>query len=162
MEIRCSQAQVALAEKWHRLFDEGKDAEAEAIREQLTRELGEEGCTALLDYVEERQENAATMPKPKPKPAPKIFKRARRVSKSAESWRCLSDYPAYEISSHGRVRAIDRARPADWLKPRRRWFRGMCVDYVVITDRDGRRCERMVGKLLIAAGFLPRPAWMRN
>ena len=111
-----------------------------------------------LEWAEDQQENPAA-PAPKAKPRG-VLKPARRVSKSAEGWRCLSDYPEYEISSHGRVRAVGRARPTDWLKPRRRWFKGMCVDYVVIKDRDGRRCERMIGKLLIAVGFMPRPEWM--
>jgi len=91
-----------------------------------------------------------------------VFRQARRVSKSPETWRSLSNYPTYEISSHGRVRSLDRANPTDWLKPRRKWFRGVCVEYVVINDRDGKRCERMVGKLLIAAGFLEKPAWMKG
>jgi hypothetical protein len=91
-----------------------------------------------------------------------IFRQARRVSKSIEVWRCLSNYPAYEISSHGRVRSLDRARPGDWLKPRYRWYKGVSVTSVVIRNRDGRRCERMIGKLLIAAGFMEKPDWMKD
>jgi hypothetical protein len=91
-----------------------------------------------------------------------ILKQPRRISKSPETWRCLGNYPLYEISSHGRVRALDRTRPGDWLKPRYRWFKGLCVASVVIRDRDGWRCERMIGKLLIAAGFMEKPDWMKD
>jgi hypothetical protein len=92
---------------------------------------------------------------------PKL-KQARRASKAAETWRCLGNYPLYEVSSYGRVRSLDRVRPNDWLKPRYRWFKGLCVASVVLKDRDGLRCERMIGRLLIAAGFMPRPEWMKR
>jgi hypothetical protein len=103
---------------------------------------------------------SATEAKPKRKAGP--FKKAIRVSQSPETWRFLTNYPKYEISAHGRVRALDRAKPEDWLKPRRHWYKGLCVDSVVLKDRDGRRREIFVGKLLIAAGFLSRPDWMKN
>jgi hypothetical protein len=91
-----------------------------------------------------------------------LFNQPRRVSRAVETWRCLSNYPNYEISSHGRVRAIDRARPNDWLKPRRKWYKGMCPDSVVLKDRDGRRREIFVGKLLVAAGFMEMPKFMKS
>lgn len=90
----------------------------------------------------------------KPEKRRGIFRQAKRVSRSPETWRVLANYPTYEISSHGRVRAIDRAKPEDWLKPRRTWHYGMAVDSVVLKSRDGERTERFIGKLLLAAGFL--------
>jgi hypothetical protein len=157
MALRWTEAQIARAKEWLRLLDEDEDAQADEIYAELRGELGAENCRALLQYVEDLQENAVART-----PKPKMLSQPRRVSQAAETWRCLNNYPLYEISSHGRVRALDRARPDDWLKPRRRWIRGHSVDFVVIKDRDGRRCERMIGKLLIAAGFLPTPEWMEK
>jgi hypothetical protein len=157
MVSRWTQAHIAQAEEWLRLFDEDKEAEAGEIYVQLRTELGAQNCSALLQYVEDLHENSVART-----PKPKMLSQPRRVSQAAETWRCLSNYPLYEISSHGRVRSLDRAKPDDWLKPRRRWIRGHSVDFVVIKDRDGRRCERMIGKLLIAAGFLPKPEWMER
>jgi len=96
----------------------------------------------------------------KPQKRKGLFRQARRVSRCPETWRVLKNYPLYEISSHGRVRALDRAHPEDWLKPRRKWYRGMCPDSVVLRDHEGKRCERFIGKLLIAAGFMSKPDWM--
>jgi hypothetical protein len=160
MSAKWTEAQIASAHEWHRLVENQKDGEAEPIQEQLEKELGHDGSYELLEFIEDYRERSA---KPAPtKPRRGVLKPARSVSKSVETWRCLSNYPLYEISSHGRVRALDRAKPGDWLKPRLRWFRGQCVAYVVLRDRDGRRCERMVGKLLIAAAFMPKPEWMKN
>jgi hypothetical protein len=100
---------------------------------------------------------ARTEVAPEPKEPPKrrgLFHKPKRVSKSPETWRHLSNYPGYEISSHGRVRSLDRAAPGDWLKPRRRWYKGLPVDSVVLKDRDGKRREPLVGSLLVAARFL--------
>jgi hypothetical protein len=48
--------------------------------------------------------------------AKRFFKQPRRVSRAAETWRCLNNYPCYEVSSHGRVRSRDRLDPQ---RPRR-------------------------------------------
>lgn len=106
-------------------------------------------------------EAGETSPAAKPKKRG-LFSQPRRVSKAIETWRCLNNYPNYEVSSHGRVRAIDRANPNDWLKPRRKWYKGMCPDSVVLKDRDGNRREVFVGKLLIAAGFMAQPKFMKQ
>jgi hypothetical protein len=159
MSAKWTEAQIAQAEAVHNLWERGKDDEAEPIHAQLYKELGDDVAYDLLQFVEDERERAA---KPAPTKRRGVLKPARSVSRSSEAWRCLSNYPAYEISSYGRVRALDRAKPGDWLKPRLRWFRGQCVAYVVLRDRDGRRCERMVGKLLIAAAFMPKPEWMKN
>lgn len=90
---------------------------------------------------------------------PKYWKAARRVSRSEETWRILDNYPNYEISSHGRVRSLSRVRPDDWLKPRRRWQYGHCVESIVLFDKDHIRRERDIGWLLVASGFLKRPKW---
>lgn len=90
----------------------------------------------------------------KPEKRRGVFRQAKRVSRSVETWRVLANYPTYEISSHGRVRAVDRARVEDWLKPRRRWFRGMSVDSVSIRDRDGNLRSPMIGTLLVQAGYV--------
>jgi hypothetical protein len=145
--------QIAQPEEWNRLTEQSKDDEANAIWSRLAAEMGYEASYALLQFVEEREERKKATRKRK------LFASPRHASKAIETWRCLNDYPDYEISSHGRVRARDRARPGDWLKPRRRWYYGKSVDFVVLKDRDGRRCERMVGWLLVAAGFLPKPKW---
>ena len=92
----------------------------------------------------------------------KPFKRAKRVSISPETWRILEHYPLYQISSHGRVRALDRAAPDDFLKPRFRWFRGMSVSFIILRDKDGKRRERMTGYLMVSAGFMTRPKWMKD
>jgi hypothetical protein len=156
MSEKWTEAQIASAHEWHSLVEKQNDVDAAPIQQQLEKELGHDGSYELLEFIEDYRERS----KPAPAKRKGVLKPARSVSKSSEAWRCLSNYPAYEISSYGRVRALDRARPGDWLKPRLRWFRGQCVPYVVLRDRDGRRCERMVGKLLIASGFMPKPAWM--
>jgi NUMOD4 motif len=148
-----------------RLVNEEKDEEAEAIYAPIRSELGYAKSSALLEFIEDRQKNSVAPASVAPtKPRRGVLKPARRtaVSKSTETWRCLGLYPAYEISSYGRVRSLDRAKPGDWLKPRYRWFKGLCVASVVIKDSDGRRCERMIGVLLIAAGFMLKPAWMKK
>jgi hypothetical protein len=38
----------------------------------------------------------------------------------------------------------------------------MCPDSVVLKDRDGNRREVFVGKLLIAAGFMAQPKFMKQ
>lgn len=140
--------------------------ERDAIMSELTSAVGSDEADAITSYFsqciwEQREQAEAEAGAQAPK-RKGLFRQARRVSKSPETWRSLSNYPLYEISSHGRVRSRDRVNPTDWLKPRRKWYRGMCVDYVVLNDREGRRCERMVGKLLIAAGFLEKPNWMKE
>jgi len=160
--------QEAEARRWVKL-DRALDSAAPLLYEKLEAKLGKKLWEALSDYVDsqtaledDEPETSSSADKPKAGKKKKRgpFNHARRVSRSPETWRILKNYPAYEISSHGRVRSLDRARPDDWLKPRRKWYRGVCVEWVVIRDRDGQRCERMVGKLLIDAGFLPRPEWM--
>jgi len=110
------------------------------------------------DHLEDEEEK----PAPTAKKRKGVFKQARRVSRAPETWRVLKNYPTYEVSSHGRVRSLDRARPDDWLKPRYRWYKGMGTSSVVIKDRDGTRCERDIAKLMIDAGFLSRPTWMKH
>src|SRR6185312_1857249 len=112
---------------------------------------------ALLDWVENEQNKAARKSRSKG-----ALKPARHVAKSAETWRCLSNYPNYEISAYGRVRSINRAKPNDCLKPRWHWRHGACVDYVVLTDLDGIRRERQIGWLLVSVGFLKKPDWARK
>jgi len=151
--------------------------EAEPLEAELLAELGEDGSEALaispeVDYrirqieleMEVRAQTAkvAERETKRAKRKGKPFKRARRVARSPETWRHLKNYTGYEISSHGRVRSLDRARPDDWLKPRRKWFKGMSVEWVVLYDSEGKRRERMVGYLLIDAGFLLRPTWMKG
>ena len=161
MSDNWTQVHMERAIEWHRLFDEEKDAEADVIWNQLTEDLGPEERSALLDFIEEKLEEKNGVSKPKAK-SKGVLQPARRMSKTSEHWRCLSNYPLYEISSYGRVRALDRAKPGDCLKPRYKWILGKAVPFVVIKDRDGRRCERMIGKLLIAAGFMAKPAWMEK
>jgi hypothetical protein len=92
-------------------------------------------------------------------PKTKKFKRARRVSRGAETWRILRNYPEYEISSHGRVRSLTRANPDDCLKPRFVWHHGKVVLAVRLAS-GGKVYDRFVGPLLIQAGFLKAPDWM--
>jgi hypothetical protein len=138
--------------------------ESGRLYNELSDAMGDRQAERLIDYVdklapavEEPEAESPAANKPKRK---RLFKQARRVSKHPETWRILKNYPTYEISSHGRVRSLNRIRPDDWLKPRRRWYKGLCVDSVVILDRDGKRCERFIGMLLVSAGFLPRQDWM--
>jgi hypothetical protein len=152
---RWTQAQFEKAELATRLVMEEKDAEFEAIVAQLRSELDEATLSALLEYADKLYANQrkASEQKAKPKALP------RRGAQATESWRCLGTFPNYEISSYGRVRSLDRARPDAWLKPRRRWMRGSCVDYVALVDSHGRRCERQIGWLLVSVGFMVRPKW---
>ena len=86
-------AHLAMAEKWHDLIDEGRDAEAAPVWESLNAELGDEQRNALLQSVEDRREQE----KEKRKRKPRVLRAPRRMSKAAESWRCLANYPGYEV-----------------------------------------------------------------
>lgn len=96
------------------------------------------------------------------KPSKRGYRRAKTVSRSPETWRFLRHYPLYEISSHGRVRALNRAKRDDWLKPRWGWKRGVPTPSVVLIDKDGKRRERNVPMPLISVGFLKKPRWMEE
>jgi hypothetical protein len=160
MSAKWTEAQIASAHEWHSLVEKGKDEEAGPIQQQLEKELGHDGSYELLEFIEDYRERS----KPAPTKRRGVLKPARRsaVSKSSETWRCLGHYPLYEVSSYGRVRSLNRVRPGDWLKPRYRWFKGMCVPSVVLRDSEGRRCERMIGALLIDSGFMKKPGWMKS
>jgi NUMOD4 motif len=149
-----SPAALKLAREWDMHFSLNDEEKANACKNKLIELCG--GNVAIANRIIDSIDEPITE-KPKKKG---LFRQARRVSRTSETWRVLKNYPLYEISSHGRVRALDRAHPDDWLKPRRKWYRGMCPDSVVLRDHEGKRCERFIGKLLIAAGFMPRPEWM--
>jgi len=151
--------------------------EADRIYFELVAELGEDGteelcCSKEVDYrlaqIELEKEVHEQTAKRDAREAAKAkrkskgpFNPARRVARSPEAWRCLNNYPGYEISSHGRVRSIGRAKPGDWLKPRWKWHMGRPLQFVVLYDAEHKRCERLVGYLLLDAGFLTRPDWMK-
>lgn len=119
------------------------------------------GFTTVEVYDEEatEKEEAEVAKKSKRKKGKGFIRKARRVARSPETWRVLANYPLYEVSSHHRCRCIDRANPADVLKPRSRWISGYLVSYYKIRDEAGKTCERHIGHLLVRAGFLPEPAW---
>lgn len=85
-------------------------------------------------------------------------KKARYVSRSVENWRRLKNYPNYEVSNYGRVRASARKDADSFLKPR--WFKGK--PFVVITDIEGKRCERAIYWLMSDAGWIEekRRPWL--
>jgi hypothetical protein len=87
------------------------------------------------------------------------YKRAIRVSRSPETWRHLEHYPAYQISSHGRLRSVMRAKDTDVLKPRFSWHYGKLVAAYNINDKDGIKRSRFVGTLMINAGFIKARQW---
>ena len=63
------------------------------------------------------------------------LKKAHYVSRSAETSAPAHNYPAYEVSNYGRVRASARKDPNAFLKPR--WYMGK--PFVVLTDFEGNR-----------------------
>lgn len=90
------------------------------------------------------------------------YKRAIRVRRSPETWRHLDNYPGYQISSHGRLRTVQRANADDVLKPRFSWHYGKVVMAYELRDKDGNRKARFVGSLMMAAGFLKAPQWRKK
>jgi hypothetical protein len=90
------------------------------------------------------------------------YKRAIRVSRSPETWRHLEHYPAYQISSHGRLRSVMRGRDTDVLKPRFSWHYGKLVTAYNILDKDGVKRSRFVGTLMINAGFIKARQWTKE
>lgn len=76
--------------------------------------------------------------------------KAHRVARSKEQWRVLTNYPNYEVSNYGRVRCLQRCKADDWLKPRWKFKQ---KPFVVLYDKDGKRCEREVYWLMVGAGW---------
>jgi hypothetical protein len=154
---------LKLAKEWETFFNANDEVGAAAAKQKLVDLCGGNVAIANRIFDSLDPELSGTAPTPKRQGKGKgLFRQARRVSRTPETWRVLKNYPLYEISSHGRVRALDRAHPNDWLKPRRKWYRGMCPESVVLRDHEGKRCERFIGKLLVSAGFMPRPEWMED
>jgi len=112
---------------------------------------------AERDAELERKESEETKPTAK-KRGP--YKRAVRVSRSPETWRILPNYPDYQISNHGRLRSLMRAKPEDCLKPRFSWWHGKAVAAYKLLDKDGRQRSRFVGGLMMSVGFLKPQTWM--
>jgi len=144
------------------------------IEAKVPRELGDklfeikdvdspEFEQTFIAFCDKLESAADTEDEPVPKPTGKKQKKkrdlghlrkARRVSRSREAWRILKDYPAYEVSSHGRCRSLDRVKYDDVLKPRYTFLKGFWIPYFAIADKDGKRRERQAGFLMQSAGFL--------
>ena len=101
-------------------------------------------------------------PKAEPEGKRGHYKRAIRVSRSPETWRILTHYPEYQISSHGRLRSVLRAKDSDFLKPKFSWHYGKMVEAFELKDKDGVRRSRFKGTLMINAGFLKSPKWRKK
>jgi hypothetical protein len=152
---------LKLAREWETFFNADDEVNAAAAKQKLV-DLCNGNITIANRIFDSLDPELADEAPPTPKRKGKgLFRQPRRVSRAIEKWRVLDTYPNYEISSHGRVRSRDRARPTDWLKPRWQWHHGKGLPSVVLKNRDGQRCERFVGRLLIEAGFLNRPDWMK-
>src|ERR1700720_2423507 len=135
--------------------EKAQRAEREAQRTKLIAALRIETVAEELDDETERPTKSA-------RPARKSkLKTARRVAKSAESWRILRNYPEYEISSHGRVRSMNRARPSDFLKPRFVWHHGKVAEAFTLCS-GGKEHTRFKGPLMVSAGLLKSPSWMNQ
>jgi hypothetical protein len=77
----------------------------------------------------------------------------RSAPRSKESWRCIADFPNYEVSNFGRVRSLNRGQDGDVLKPEYKWRnRHFMTQYSLY--RDGARSKLHLYALLKRAGFL--------
>ena len=94
---------------------------------------------------------------------PKMNRPRRATVRSAERWVIHPNYPNYEISTHARMRAVNRAKPEDCLKPKIVWFGGKAtIAYRLVAPDGGRPVDRFVGPLMVRAGVLNRPKWMKS
>ncbi len=87
------------------------------------------------------------------------YKRAKQAARSPETWRILRNYPDYEISSHARVRSLQR-NADDCLKPRYSWHYGKLAVFYDLRDSQGKKFSRWIGPLMVTAGFVTEPKWM--
>jgi len=122
---------------------------------QVAKDEAEMAAKATKKAKSSKSSKSSKSPKKPPK-GRGFFKPARRIARSPEAWRGLKDYPAYEISSHGRVRCVDRVSPEDCLKPRYRFFRGQWSLWIRLSLK-GVKYERQIPWLMVAAGYLDAP-----
>lgn len=145
--------------------------EADALELELRADFGFANYDALLEVVddlvgaiEKQPKSDAPNPTGEAKPASTAArvvaaKRGRTIKR--EAWRILKNYPNYEISSKWRVRALDRMKPDDFLTPRVQWTMGRASLAVALYNAEGERCVRFLDMLMIQAGFLKKPKWMK-
>jgi hypothetical protein len=140
--------------------------------QEIPNRFGREAITteAFRIFYERHPEAAAKKTPARERNKQKAkYNRPRSSARSKEEWRFIDEYPNYQVSSHCRVRPVQRANADDFLKPRIGFKKAkgkgpaqMIISYT-LRNRQGVRKDPSLQTLMTQAGFIDSfDAWKKR